>query len=81
MCKVTVQGATKTRTSTPPSVARAMSTGALTNRRKTSNSDTNLRFQDVFINSSRQLGNFERMGVYGTPYGQQFKRESMYYWQ
>ncbi|XP_062370665.1 zinc finger C2HC domain-containing protein 1A [Cinclus cinclus] len=36
-------GATKTRTSTPPSVARAMSTGALTNRRKTSNSDVNLR--------------------------------------
>ncbi|NWI04130.1 ZC21A protein, partial [Tichodroma muraria] len=35
-------GATKTRTSTPPSVARAMSTGALTNRRKTSNSDTYL---------------------------------------
>ncbi|XP_058689382.1 zinc finger C2HC domain-containing protein 1A [Poecile atricapillus] len=35
--------ATKTRTSTPPSVARAMSTGALTNRRKTSNSDICLR--------------------------------------
>ncbi|XP_057881881.1 zinc finger C2HC domain-containing protein 1A [Melospiza georgiana] len=36
-------GATKTRTSTPPGVARAMSTGALTNRRKTSNSDIHLR--------------------------------------
>ncbi|KAF1494975.1 Zinc finger C2HC domain-containing protein 1A, partial [Eudyptula minor novaehollandiae] len=34
------QGATKTRTSTPPSVARTMSTGALTNKRKTSNSDS-----------------------------------------
>ncbi|XP_075272083.1 zinc finger C2HC domain-containing protein 1A isoform X3 [Opisthocomus hoazin] len=33
------KGATKTRTSTPPSVARTMSTGALTNKRKTSNSD------------------------------------------
>ncbi|KAF1526192.1 Zinc finger C2HC domain-containing protein 1A, partial [Eudyptula albosignata] len=33
-------GATKTRTSTPPSVARTMSTGALTNKRKTSNSDS-----------------------------------------
>ncbi|KGL73223.1 Zinc finger C2HC domain-containing protein 1A, partial [Tinamus guttatus] len=32
-------GTTKTRTSTPPSVARAMSTGALTNKRKTSNSE------------------------------------------
>ncbi|KAM4906250.1 LOW QUALITY PROTEIN: zinc finger C2HC domain-containing protein 1A [Sylvia borin] len=37
------KGTTKTRTSTPPSVSRAMSTGALTNRRKTSNSDTHLR--------------------------------------
>ncbi|XP_048142299.1 zinc finger C2HC domain-containing protein 1A [Corvus hawaiiensis] len=36
-------GTTKARTSTPPSVARAMSTGALTNRRKTSNSDIYLR--------------------------------------
>ncbi|XP_075561185.1 zinc finger C2HC domain-containing protein 1A [Pelecanus crispus] len=34
------KGATKTRTSTPPSVARTMSTGALTNKRKTSNSDS-----------------------------------------
>ncbi|XP_054047387.1 zinc finger C2HC domain-containing protein 1A isoform X2 [Rissa tridactyla] len=33
-------GATKTRTSTPPSVSRTMSTGALTNKRKTSNSDS-----------------------------------------
>ncbi|XP_033917517.1 zinc finger C2HC domain-containing protein 1A isoform X2 [Melopsittacus undulatus] len=33
-------GATKPRTSTPPSVARTMSTGALTNKRKTSNSDS-----------------------------------------
>ncbi|XP_031983930.1 zinc finger C2HC domain-containing protein 1A isoform X2 [Corvus moneduloides] len=37
------KGTTKARTSTPPSVARAMSTGALTNRRKTSNSDIYLR--------------------------------------
>lgn len=34
------KGATKPRTSTPPSVARTMSTGALTNKRKTSNSDS-----------------------------------------
>ncbi|XP_065609689.1 zinc finger C2HC domain-containing protein 1A isoform X3 [Cyrtonyx montezumae] len=32
-------GATKTRMSTPPSVARTISTGALSNKRKTSNSD------------------------------------------
>ncbi|XP_042695707.1 zinc finger C2HC domain-containing protein 1A isoform X1 [Centrocercus urophasianus] len=34
------KGATKTRMSTPPSVARTMSTGALSNKRKTSNSDS-----------------------------------------
>ncbi|KFO87264.1 Zinc finger C2HC domain-containing protein 1A, partial [Buceros rhinoceros silvestris] len=33
-------GATKPRTSGPPSVARTMSTGALTNKRKTNNSDS-----------------------------------------
>ncbi|XP_040520981.1 zinc finger C2HC domain-containing protein 1A isoform X7 [Gallus gallus] len=33
-------GPTKTRMSTPPSVARTMSTGALSNKRKTSNSDS-----------------------------------------
>uniref|UniRef100_A0A8D0F492 Zinc finger C2HC domain-containing protein 1A n=1 Tax=Strix occidentalis caurina TaxID=311401 RepID=A0A8D0F492_STROC len=42
----TVVGATKTRTSTPPSVARTMSTGALTNKRKTSNSDSYSRYGD-----------------------------------
>ncbi|OPJ83587.1 hypothetical protein AV530_006456 [Patagioenas fasciata monilis] len=34
------KGTTKTRTSTPPSVARTMSTSALTSKRKTSNSDS-----------------------------------------
>ncbi|XP_010004784.1 PREDICTED: zinc finger C2HC domain-containing protein 1A [Chaetura pelagica] len=33
-------GATRTRTSTPPSVARTMSSGALPNKRKTSNADS-----------------------------------------
>ncbi|XP_050166477.1 zinc finger C2HC domain-containing protein 1A isoform X3 [Myiozetetes cayanensis] len=37
------KGTTKARTSTHPNVARTMSTGALTNKRKTSNSDTYLR--------------------------------------
>ncbi|XP_068014682.1 zinc finger C2HC domain-containing protein 1A isoform X2 [Melanerpes formicivorus] len=45
-------GTTKPRTSTPPSVARTMSTGALTNKRKTSNSEIYSRSDSRTVHDS-----------------------------